>query len=80
MKKISLSLLFATFEINLKITNMFVQIFRDETKFIMVQVDHIIYLEPHISGKGTTVMLSHGHSFFSPENYNSILENINNLK
>lgn len=80
MKNIPLSLIIPIFEINLKSKTMFVQIFRDETKFIMVQVEHIIYLEPHVSGKGTMIMLSHGHTFYSSENYNAIIENINILK
>lgn len=60
--------------------NMFVQIFRSKDMFIMVNVNHIVSLEPVNNGAGCTVMLSTGTSFYSVENYNAILENINNTK
>ncbi|SHF46747.1 hypothetical protein SAMN05444408_1266 [Chryseobacterium takakiae] len=59
---------------------MFVQIFRSKDVFLMVNINHIVALEPVNNGEGCTVMLNTGTSFYSVENYNAILENINNTK
>lgn len=58
---------------------MFVQIFRSNNMFIMVNINHIVGLEP-VNNGGCTVMLSTGTSFYSMDDYNIILENIGNVK
>lgn len=59
---------------------MFVQIFRSKDIFIMVNINQIVSIEPVNNGGGCTLILSTGVSFYSVENYNSILENISNIK
>lgn len=58
---------------------MFVQIFRNETVFIIVNVNNILFFEPAASGVGTRVVLVNGTDFHSSEKYESILNNIQNL-
>lgn len=55
---------------------MFVQIFRTDTVFVMVNVNHIIFLEPLKHNNGCRVILSSGNGFDSIESYETIIENI----
>lgn len=63
-----------------KNNNMFVQIFRSKDMFIMVNINHIVSIEPANNGQGCTIILSTGINFHSVEDYNTILGNISNLK
>ncbi len=56
---------------------MFVQIFRSTTLYVVVNVNHIVFLEPN-GQEGCTVKLSTGDSFYAVESYETIMENINN--
>lgn len=68
-------------KINKKSIIMFVQIFRSNDMYLMVNVNHIVSIEPAIGGgNGCTIILSTGTSFYSIENYNAILNNISRLK
>lgn len=59
---------------------MFVQIFRSKDIFLMVNINHIVSVEPIRNGGGCTIILSTGLSFHSVEDYNVVLENIGNVK
>lgn len=54
---------------------MFVQIFRNETIFVVVNINQIVYLEPVKSG-GCRVVLSNNTDFFASDDHETILENI----
>lgn len=59
---------------------MFVQIFRNDTQFVMVNINHILFLEPVRNQPGCRVTLTNGTDFYSVEAYTTILENISNIK
>ncbi len=59
---------------------MFVQIFRNDTQFVMVNVNHIMFIEPVRNQPGCRITLVNGTDFYSVEPYNTILENINIIK
>lgn len=54
---------------------MFVQIFRSETMFVVINIDHIVLLEP-VSTGGCRVVLSNGTDFHASESYEVIIKNI----
>jgi len=58
---------------------MFVQIFRGNGMFIMVNINHIVSIEPNQrNAVGCTIILSTGLTFQSVDNYDTVLENIKN--
>lgn len=55
---------------------MFVKINTQKDSFIYVNINHIIHIEPHSNGIGSTVKLSNSTSFYSEQPCDDILANI----
>ncbi len=53
---------------------MFVQIFLSVSDFVLVNVNHLVSLQPN--GGGTSIILSDGTKFHSVETYDQIIERI----
>ncbi|WP_379963301.1 hypothetical protein [Epilithonimonas sp. UC225_85] len=56
---------------------MFLKVFTSVNDFVMVNIDHIVYINPSTSNRGCTLILATGVRLNSIEDYDVLLEQLN---